>query len=191
MSAITRALTLFLSFSLLLLGGCTKETTQRLSNVKIVIEKPWVRAVPPVAKTSAAYFTIHNHTSQEEKVLSAHSPIAEATEFHTVTMQGEMMLMHPVKEIIIPAKGMTELKPGSFHIMFVNLKEVPKVGEKVPLTLKFQNIGEMQLMVPVQESPMPHDEKDQCDEHHSEEPHSNQMDTMEHMQQNMEHHHQK
>jgi copper(I)-binding protein len=43
----------------------------------------------------------------------------------------------------IPAKGALELKPGGAHLMFMDLKQAFKEGEKVPVTLKFEKAGEV------------------------------------------------
>jgi copper(I)-binding protein len=44
--------------------------------------------------------------------------------------------MVPLREVVVPAKGKLEFKPGGKHIMLMGLKRALKVGEKVPLVLK-------------------------------------------------------
>ena len=43
---------------------------------KIMIHNPWVRAVPPVSETSAAYMMLMNHGDKDDQLLSvkAQSP---------------------------------------------------------------------------------------------------------------------
>ncbi len=147
---------------LLLLAGCT-QSTQMSKQGKIEVGHAWVRAVPPNAKTSAAYMKLQNHGDQEDRLIAANSPIAEAVELHNVFKQGDMMAMRPVQHISVPAHGATMLKPGSYHIMLINLKKSPKPGEKVHLTLTFEKAGQMEMMVPVHERKgkmMDHDKMD-------------------------------
>ncbi|MDH3605293.1 MAG: copper chaperone PCu(A)C [Candidatus Tectomicrobia bacterium] len=118
----------------------------------IEIQSAWVRATPPNSKNSAAYMMLHNHTDQADRLLSAQSPIAHAAELHMVVKKDEMMSMQPVDSIPVPAQGSAMLKPGGYHIMLINLKQQPKAGEKVHLTLTFERAGGVMVMAPVQES---------------------------------------
>lgn len=43
--------------------------------------------------------------------------------------------------LVIPAGGSVELKPGSFHIMFMDLKERPVEGTAFEGTLTFEKAG--------------------------------------------------
>ena len=49
------------------------------------------------------------------------------------------MKMRPVAAIEIPAKGEAVLKPGSLHVMLIDLKVSLKEGEIVPLTFSFDD----------------------------------------------------
>ncbi len=64
------------------------------------------------------------------------------------------MSMRPVEYFPLPALGSTELKPGRYHLMLINLKKVLKAGEHVSLTLKFQHAGDLTLLVKVQSEKM-------------------------------------
>lgn len=119
---------------------------------KVEAHHPWVRAVPPNSITSAAYMVLYNHGDMEEQLLKVSTPVAEVSELHTVVKKDGAMSMQPVKHISVPAHGRQELKPGSFHIMLINLKQVPKVGDKVQLTLHFKHAGMLELSVPAKES---------------------------------------
>jgi copper(I)-binding protein len=43
----------------------------------------------------------------------------------------------------VPAKGSFELKPGGAHLMFVDIKQPFKEGDKLPVVLKFEKAGEV------------------------------------------------
>ncbi|MBF0289473.1 MAG: copper chaperone PCu(A)C [SAR324 cluster bacterium] len=137
----------------LLFAGCT-HSTQRSGDGNIEVHHAWVRAVPSNARTSAAYMRLYNHGKKDDRLVAADSPMAEVVELHNVFKEGDMMAMRPVKNILVPAHGSAALKPGSYHIMLINLKNSPKPGKKVNLTLTFEKAGKMDMMVPVQERPM-------------------------------------
>lgn len=150
---------------MLALSGCTKSSEIKKHD-KIEIQTPWIRATPPIAKTSAAYMVLQNRGVQEDRLIAVQTPISEVAELHTVVKEGDMMSMRPVKYIAISPHGTTKIKPGGFHIMLVNLKKTPKVGEQIPLTLKFQNAGEIKVMASVKEKQPGEDENQMKHETH-------------------------
>ncbi|AJR05439.1 copper chaperone PCu(A)C [Photobacterium gaetbulicola] len=116
------------------------------------IEHPWSKQVPPTSQVAAAFFNVVSHSNKGDELLSATSPIAGKTELHTHFHENGMMKMREVEKIDIPAHGSQALKPGGYHIMFFKLNEVPKLGEKFPLTLTFKHAGTIDLEVTVEEA---------------------------------------
>jgi len=64
-------------------------------------------------------------------------------------MEGNVMKMRQVKDIAVPANVAVELKPGSYHLMFLNLKGPFTAGQTVPVKLKFAKAGEVEVKLPV------------------------------------------
>ena len=63
-----------------------------------------------------------------------------------------LMRMVEVKDgIPLPANQVVELKPGSYHIMFFDLKTTFSAGKKFPLTLKFKDGSSTTVNVTVKE----------------------------------------
>ena len=54
-------------------------------------------------------------------------------------MDRTMMVMKPVSEIGIPAKGKTALSSNGYHLMLFGLKTRPAVGDTITVTLKLDN----------------------------------------------------
>ncbi|PSU34017.1 copper chaperone PCu(A)C [Photobacterium lutimaris] len=116
------------------------------------IDQPWSKQVPPTSQVAAAFFNVMNHSNNNDELLSASSPIAEKTELHAHMHEDGMMKMREVEIIDIPAHDLQALKPGGYHIMFFNLKEVPQLGESFSLTLTFKNAGSVEIDVKVEEA---------------------------------------
>ena len=112
----------------------------------------WIRATPPNAKMGAAYLTVMNHQDQADELIGASSSLAEVVEIHNVKEENGMLKMYPVDSLEVPAKGMVMLKPGGYHIMLINLKQAPKLGESYTMTLKFQQAPDLIVELPVQQS---------------------------------------
>ena len=121
------------------------------ADATLVIDEPWSRAMPPVAKTGAAYLTIRNTGSEDDRLVGARSPIAERAELHGMQMQGDLMKMHHVESVVVPAGGTAMLEPGGLHIMLMGLTRPLAAGESFPVTLQFEKAGELVLEVEIRD----------------------------------------
>lgn len=115
------------------------------------IRHPWSRATPAGAKVGVGYMEIRNRGKQAERLLGASSPLAQRVEMHVTQREGEVVKMRKVESFAIPARERVELRPGSAHLMLVELSRPLKTGERVPLTLRFERAGEVELEMEVQE----------------------------------------
>ncbi len=116
----------------------------------LMIEQPWARATPGQAKNGAAYMTIHNGGTAGDRLLAASAEVSQRVELHNHINNDGVMQMREVEAIEVPASGMTELKPGSFHVMFMGLSAPLKEGDSFPLTLTFEQAGDLTVTVNVQ-----------------------------------------
>lgn len=117
---------------------------------KVVVEGAWVGEVPPSSPVAAAYITIKNEGTADDKLLSVTSSISGSTMIHqTVVDEEGVARMDMIDALVIPAGKSVILKPGGTHIMLMDLKE-PVTGKgKIELDLKFENAGEMKIEAPV------------------------------------------
>lgn len=126
-------------------GGASVSTTSGIS-----VSDAWVRNPPISNQPDAAYLVIQNNGAAD-KLLSVTSDIAQTIELHESMESGGMMQMSPVPNIPIPANGKVELKPGSFHLMLINLTRPLKTGDKVQLSLNFEKAGKISVTADVRE----------------------------------------
>lgn len=112
-------------------------------------DEPYARATPPNAVNSAIFMTIENHMDAERTLISATTEIADKAELHTVEKDGDLMKMRQVDQIILPAHGQVILKPGSYHIMLLNVKQPLVEGDNIHVTLGYANGETENLEVPV------------------------------------------
>jgi copper(I)-binding protein len=119
------------------------------AEAELTVSDHYVRMVPPGTPTSGAFMTIKNSGNTDRKLLKVESPVAKTVELHTHINDNGMMKMRPVKEIDIKAHGQAELKPGSYHVMLIDLKQALKEGETVPLTLTFDDGSTKKLDAPI------------------------------------------
>ena len=121
----------------------------------VSVENAWVRAPVAGQKATGAFMRITAKTDQ--RLVRADSPVAGVTEVHEMAMDGNVMRMRAIPALDVPAGKPVELKPGSYHVMLMDLKAPLEKGTNVPLTLVFQDAkgvqSQLQLQVPVTDQP--------------------------------------
>lgn len=114
-------------------------------NLEIV--HPWSRATPAGAKVAGGFFKVENKGDTPDRLLSAGSDIADKVQIHEMSMTADgMASMNEVTGGIEIAPGATlELKPGSYHVMFIGLKHPLVEGETFKGTLTFEKAGAVEV----------------------------------------------
>lgn len=117
----------------------------------VQVDAPWTRATVPGQQAGGAFMTLT--ASQDMQLVGGSSSAAGVTEVHEMTMQGDVMRMHAIDSLALPAGQAVELKPGGYHLMLLQLKQPLTEGTEVPLTLHLRNAqgeaSELSLQVPV------------------------------------------
>jgi periplasmic copper chaperone A len=122
-----------------------------LAGVKI--EHPWARPTVPGQHTGGAFLLVSNPGTSADRLLGGRTPAAERVEMHTMRMEGEVMRMRELAAVDVPARGRVEFKPGALHLMLTGLKAPLKAGDKVPLVLRFEKAGEIEVSLQVENAP--------------------------------------
>lgn len=121
-------------------GVSTKTATAAAKPALPVISNVWISEAPPVAKNNAAFFTVKN-SAQKDVLLGVETPVSASAEMHEMSMAGGMMRMLRLPMIKLAPNADLKLSPGGRHVMLINMKQPLKLGDKVPLTLKFRKAG--------------------------------------------------
>jgi copper(I)-binding protein len=119
---------------------------QEYSVGAIRISKVWTREVPVGAKVAAGFMTITNTGKEPDTLVGGSIPIAGKFEVHEMSMDRGMMRMRRLDPGLTIRPGETVvLKPGSFHAMFLDVKQGPKRGALVRGTLIFEKAGRIDV----------------------------------------------
>ena len=117
----------------------------------IVIDHPFARATTSRMPNGAAYMVLTNQGATPDRLLSASTPVATEVMLHMNVKSGDVIEMHHVATLDIPAGQKAELSPaGAFHLMLMGLKQPLKLGTVFPMTLIFEKAGETQVMIAVE-----------------------------------------
>ena len=112
------------------------------------IEHPWARATPKGAAVAGGYLNITNNGTAPDRLVGGSAAFAGRFEIHEMSQVGDVMQMRPLPKGVEIKPGETvELKPGSFHVMFMGLKQ-PLVKDQKPRpkgTLVFEKAGTIEI----------------------------------------------
>ena len=108
----------------------------------IEIAQPWTRATPGGAGVAGGYLTIANTGSVPDRLIGGSSPDAARVEVHEMKMEDGVMKMRDLPGGLEIKPGQkVELKPGGYHVMFMNLSAPLKQGEVLKAQLRFEKAG--------------------------------------------------
>jgi copper(I)-binding protein len=139
----------------LLLSACGPEKG-------IEVHEVWMRPVAQ-GENGAVYFVMHNHASEADELVGVSTDSAEAAEMHESKMNGDVIEMRQVASVPLEPYAEIKFAPGKNHIMLVNLKRDLKVGDEIKITLHFKNFDDVNLKVPVRDTPAPEEDHSSAD----------------------------
>lgn len=102
----------------------------------VTVHDVWVRGTVAGQAATGAFMELK--ASENSALLGVSSPVAGSAEVHEMSMDNGVMKMRALPKLDLPAGKTVALKPGSYHIMLMDLKQPLKKGDSVPLTLKVE-----------------------------------------------------
>ena len=122
------------------------EATQNLEVVEMVVV-----LAPGEHGVAGAYFTIINHTSNDQQLVGVTSPAAKQAILHeTVEADGVVKMKH-ADSFRIPAGGRLTLAPGLRHVMLMDLSVPAQTRDAVRLILHFGDGSAIMVDAPVRQ----------------------------------------
>jgi hypothetical protein len=146
MKRATALLLIAISLVALVVAACGSSSASATANTAggpLTIRDAWARAAASGGDT-AVYFTIVNGRVAADTLTGATSDAAQETGVHQTTTDASGMTgMQMTASVAIPGGGTVAFAPGGYHVMLTGLKQALNVGDKVTITLTFQNAGQV------------------------------------------------
>ena len=115
------------------------------------VEGAWARATVPGQRATGAFMKIQS--TNGAKLTGGTSPAAGVVEIHEMKLESGIMKMSAIPGgLDLPAGKTVELRPGSYHVMLMDLKAPLEVGSTLPLTLTFKDAKGVESKVDVKAS---------------------------------------
>ena len=135
----------FGALAVTLLLAATATHAADYSSGTITVSSPWARATAQLAKVAGGFVSITNHGSTPDKLIAIDSDIAGMAMVHKMTMENGVAKMEMLEDLPIPPGETVELKPSSLHIMFMQLKNPLKEGDRFKAVLTFEKAGKITI----------------------------------------------
>jgi copper(I)-binding protein len=141
--------------SLILLGLVSISPAQaHADKAHVDVADAWIRPTVAGQMGTGGFMKI---TAREDlQLVGISTSLTKSAEVHEMRPskdKPDVLEMREVKAVALPKGQTVEFKPGGYHLMFMDLKQVLKNGESVPVTLRFKNakgqVSKLDVMVAV------------------------------------------
>ena len=115
----------------------------------IVVRDAWVREAPPGAQVLAAYLTLENPASKEDKLVAVLCPDFDKVEIHATLVRAGVARMITLDTLPIPPHAVVKLEPGGHHLMLHHPRRALTAGTGIKLELRFSSGARVTVATPV------------------------------------------
>ena len=119
----------------------------------VTVSEPWVRATVAQQQATGAFLRLS--ASQNARLVAASSPVAGLTEIHEMTVVNDVMRMRAIAGLDLPAAQAVELRPGGYHVMLMQLRQPLNAGERVAITLVFEDANRQRFTQTIEAPVLP------------------------------------
>lgn len=121
--------------------AATGASAKDFTHENITVRQPWARATIGDLRMTAGYLEAINTAEFTDRLIGAESDAAEKIEIHKV----ENGTMSMVERVEIEPSQPVVFAPGGYHLMIGPLKGPLAEGSTLPITLRFERAGEIEV----------------------------------------------
>ena len=112
----------------------------------MTVTSAWTRATPKSAPVAGGFLSVTNTGKESDWLMGGSFANAGSVEVHEMSMDNGVMRMRALTQGLEIKPGQTiELKPGGYHLMFMQLKAPNVEGERIKGGLTFRNAGRVEI----------------------------------------------
>ncbi len=116
-----------------------------------LVEDAWIRLLPGDLPL-AGYLVLRNPDDRALVLLGAHSPAFGSIEMHQSKSESGVARMARLERIAIAPRGRVVFAPGGTHLMMFERQRPLQPGDRVPVTLDFEQGYQLQMSFDVREA---------------------------------------
>ena len=107
------------------------------AHAQVEVSDAWVRATGQGQKATGVFMNLT--AKKATRLVGVKADLTGSAEVHEMKMDKDVMKMQAVKALDLPAGQTVALKPGSYHVMLMDLKAPVAEDSQVVLTLLFED----------------------------------------------------
>jgi copper(I)-binding protein len=107
------------------------------AHAQVEVSDAWVRATGQGQKATGVFMNLT--AKKATRLVGVKADLTGSAEVHEMKMEKDVMKMQAVKALDLPAGQTVSLKPGSYHVMLMDLKAPVAEDSQVVLTLLFED----------------------------------------------------
>ena len=107
------------------------------AHAQVEVSDAWVRATGQGQKATGVFMNLT--AKKATRLVGVKADLTGSAEVHEMKMEKDVMKMQAVKSLDLPAGQTVALKPGSYHVMLMDLSKPLDEGSPVVLTLLFED----------------------------------------------------
>ena len=116
----------------------------------LVLSDFWIKKVIANNNITAGYIKIENKNEKNERLISVVSDFSKRIEIHDMYIKNNIMIMkHLEQGVLIKSKSQLDFKPGSLHIMFIDLTKSLNKTNLQKVKFNFKNAGSIVVNMPI------------------------------------------
>ena len=139
------------------------------AHAQVEVGDAWTRATGPGQKATGVFMNLT--AKKATRLVGVKSELTGVAEVHEMKMDKDVMKMQAIKALDLPAGQTVSLKPGSYHVMLMDLKAPIAEGKHVVLTLLFEDAAgvktQQEVHAVAQKGAMASKDKAKQGEHHN------------------------
>ena len=138
----------FYLFTFILLSS--QSFSETITFKGLVLSDFWIKKVIANNNITAGYIKIENKNEKNERLISVESNFSKRTELHYMNIKNDIMIMNHLEDgVLIKSKSKINLKPRSFHIMFIDLTKSFNKTSYQKVKFNFENAGSIIINMPI------------------------------------------
>ena len=118
------------------------------AHAQVEVSDAWVRATGQGQKATGVFMNLT--AKKATRLVGVKADLTGSAEVHEMKMDKDVMKMQAVKALDLPAGKTVALKPGSYHVMLMDLNKPLDEGSQVVLTLLFEDAAGVKTQQEVQ-----------------------------------------
>ena len=134
--------------ALLLLGMTVLASCSVPPLAEVEVSNLWAQPVDEAGTSAAVYMTIADRCVSPQALRSVTARFPHMASLHRSTVTDNTLRMTSLSFVPVSCTSSTLLKPMGIHVMVTHLQRL-KIGDLIPLTLRFDRSGDLDVVAEV------------------------------------------